>query len=373
MEVQPDRVDYLQRPEAKGVRTRLRKVVMKKIIYLVLLVGIIQFFAGQTQGQQMRDLFSRCNPSVVVIKTLEKKIPSVAQTGLVSLPGLGSGVVVSDDGKILTAAHVVQAADYVAVEFIDGKFVSAHVIASYPLADVAMLQMDSVPPGIVPAKLGDSDKMQVGDEIFVIGAPYGLSHTLTVGHVSGKHGSKEMVGGLSKLELFQTDAAINQGNSGGPMFNMNGEVVGLVSRILSRSGGFEGLGFAVTSNVARKLLFDSKAFWTGIDAYMLADEMARLFNLPQSAGLLVLRAAENSPASDLRLQAGTVRANIGSEELIVGGDIILEVAGVPVAEDWSMLSDMQAALGKLQPGEKYFVKVLRGGKVVELSAYVRGK
>src|ERR1044072_5366106 len=123
-----------------------------------------------------------------------------------------------------------------------------------------MLQMDSVPPGIMPAKLGDSDKMQVGDEIFVIGAPYGLSHTLTVGHVSAQHVAKEMVGGLSKLELFQTDTAINQGNSGGPMFNMNGEVVGLVSRILSRSGGFEGLGFAVTSNVVRKLLFCRKDF-----------------------------------------------------------------------------------------------------------------
>lgn len=233
---------------------------MRKIFYLFLLIGVIQGFIQPTNAQQLRELFSKSNPSVVVIKTLEKKIPSVSQAGLVSLPGLGSGVLISGDGKVLTAAHVVQAADYVSVEFTDGKRVSAHVIASYPPADVALLQLEATPAEAVPARLGDSDKMQVGDDIFVIGAPFGLSHSLTVGHVSGRHLSEESVGGLSKVELFQTDAAINQGNSGGPMFNMDGEVVGIVSRIVSRSGGFEGVGFAVTSNVAQKLLFDNKSF-----------------------------------------------------------------------------------------------------------------
>lgn len=346
---------------------------MKKITYLVLLVGIIQCLIQQTQGQQLRDLFGKANPSVVVIKTLEKKVSPNTRAGLVSLPGMGSGVLISNDGKILTAAHVVQAADFVSVEFVDGKRITAHVIASYPLADVAMLQLDSVPAGAVPAKLGDSDKMQVGDDVFIIGAPYGLSHSLTVGHLSGKHISKETIAGLSNIEVFQTDAAINQGNSGGPMFNMAGEVVGIVSRILSRSGGFEGLGFAITSNVARKLLFDSKSFWTGIDGYMLVGELAMIFNVPQAAGLLVMRAAENSPASDLGLLAGTVRADIGGEELIVGGDIILEVAGVPIVEDLSTMSEILAVLTKLQPGEKYSMKVLRWGKVVELTAYMRAK
>lgn len=344
---------------------------MKKIIYLFLLIGVIQGFVQQTKAQQLRELFSKSNPSVVVIKTLEKKISSVSQAGLVSLPGLGSGVLVSNDGKVLTAAHVVQAADYVSVEFKDGNRVLAHVIASYPLADVALLQLESTPSGAVPAMLGDSDKMQIGDDIFVIGAPYGLSHSLTVGHLSGRHFSDEAVGGVSKIELFQTDAAINQGNSGGPMFNMEGEVVGIVSRIVSRSGGFEGVGFAVTSNVARKLLFDNKSFWTGIDAYLLNDELARIFNLPQPAGLLVLRAAENSPASDLGVQAGNIRANIGGEELIIGGDIILEVAGIKVAGDGSSLAEMQKVLSKLQPGQKYSVKVLRCGQIIELSAYMR--
>jgi serine protease Do len=339
---------------------------------LLLLIVTAPLFAGQAQAQQLRETFTKANPSVVVIRTVERRVTPQAQ-GLMSLPGLGSGVVISTDGKILTAAHVVQAADQVAVEFADGKTERAHVVASYPRADIAIVQLDFPIPGLAPAKLGDSDAVQVGDDVFVIGAPYGLSHSLTVGHVSGKHLSKESIAGVSKVEVFQTDAAINQGNSGGPMFNMAGEVIGIVSQILSTSGGFQGVGFAVTSNVARKLLLNKKSFWTGIDGYLLTNELARIFNVPQSAGLLVMRAADNSPASDLRLMAGTIPTNIGGAELVVGGDIILEVAGIQIVEDWKTLDEMQTALGNLQTGEKFTLKVLRAGMVVELSAYVRAK
>ncbi|MBK8464217.1 MAG: trypsin-like peptidase domain-containing protein [Chloracidobacterium sp.] len=344
---------------------------MRKLIYSIVLAGIILGLIQHTHAQQLRDLFARSNPSVVEIKTLEKKVAGGTRTGLVSLPGLGSGVLISNDGKILTAAHVVQTADRVSVEFHDGKIVPARVVASYPVADVAMLQLETEWPAVTPARLGDSDDTGVGDDVFVIGAPYGLSHSLTVGHISGKHKSKETVAGLSNIEMFQTDAAINQGNSGGPMFNMAGEVIGIVSTILSRSGGFEGLGFAITSNVARKLLFDNKSFWTGIDAYLLVDEMAKIFNIPQAAGLLVMRAADNSPASDLGLQAGTVRVNIGGEELILGGDIILEVAGIPIVDGWNTRPEFRAVLSRLKPGEKYGIKVFRAGKTIELSAQVR--
>lgn len=346
---------------------------MKNLFFLILLTVTTNAIGQQPKALQMRELFSSTDPSVVVIRTIEKQIAPVAESGLVSLPGLGSGVVISSDGKLMTAAHVVQAANYVGVEFVDGERVSAHVIASYPLADVAMLQLDTLPSKLVPAKLGNSDKMQVGDDVFIIGAPYGLSHSLTVGHVSGKRNSNGAVGGLAKVELLQTDAAINQGNSGGPMFNMAGEVVGIVSQILTRSGGFEGLGFAVTINVARQLLFEKKSYWTGIDGYMLTDDLGRIFNVPQSAGLLVLRLADNSPAADLGLQGGTVRANIGGEELIVGGDIILEIAGIPIQADLSTAAAIEAELSKLEPGQPYTVKVLRLGKVIELKAYMRAR
>ena len=345
---------------------------MKNISISILFLAFIQCFIGPAQAQQLREMFSKTNPSVVVIRTVERRV-APQQQGLVSLPGLGSGVVISSDGKILTAAHVVQAADQVSVEFADGRKERAHVTASYPRADIAIVQLDFPPVGLVPAKLGDSDAVQVGDDVFIIGAPYGLSHSLTVGHISGKHTSKESIAGLAKVEMLQTDAAINQGNSGGPMFNMAGEVVGIVSQILSNSGGFQGVGFAVSSNVARTLLLNKKSFWTGIDGYLLTNDLARIFNVPQSAGLLVMRAADNSPASDLRLIAGTIPTNIGGADLVVGGDIILEVAGIPVVEEWKTLDQIQTALGNLQTGEKYSLKVLRAGAVVELSAYVRAK
>jgi len=150
---------------------------------------------------------------------------------MVSSAGLASGVLISDNGKVLTAAHVVQAVDKVFVEFADGQIVTARVISSATNADVALLQLDSVPQGVSPAKLGDSDQVEVGDEVLVVGAPYGLSLTLTVGHVSGREVSKSSLASLSAREVFLTDAAINRGNSGSPLFNRQGEVIGIVSNI----------------------------------------------------------------------------------------------------------------------------------------------
>src|SRR5262249_48596347 len=158
------------------------------------------------------------------------------------------------------AAHLVQSADKTLVEFANGEVVSAQVIGCSFSADVALLQLERSSVNYVAAKLGDSDSSDVGDEIFVVGAPYGISRTLTAGHVSGR---RELNKGSTNLpvEFLQTDAAINTGNSGSPLFNMKGEVIGIVSNIMSRSGGSEGLAFASTSNTARRLLLDQKTFW----------------------------------------------------------------------------------------------------------------
>jgi len=126
----------------------------------------------------------------VVVKTVEKNLLPAPQSVFVNSPGFGSGVLISADGKVLTAAHVVQAADKVEVEFIDGQVAPAKVISSVPNADVAMLKLDWVPYNAKPAKLGDSDTLQVGDDVFIIGAPYGISHSLSVGHVSARRKPK---------------------------------------------------------------------------------------------------------------------------------------------------------------------------------------
>jgi S1-C subfamily serine protease len=173
-----------------------------------------------------------------------------------------------------------------------------------------------------------------------------------------------MITGLSNAELFQTDAAINQGNSGGPMFNMRGEVIGIVSHMLSVSGGFDGLGFAVTSNAARELLLERDAFWGGLASYRLEGRLAQAFNVPQSHGWLVQVVAKGSPAQRLGLRGGNIPATIGDEQLLVGGDIILAVQGIPV--DGHDPIAIRKALVGLKAGDAIVVKVLRDGQVLKL-------
>jgi serine protease Do len=340
---------------------------MTNLLLPVLMFSVSTNVAAGAPAQTLRDAIRRVDPSVVVIKTVEKNILPAPLPMFVSTSSLGSGVLLSD-GRILTAAHVVQVADKIDVEFIDGQVAPAKVISSFPPADVAMLKLDWIPNNAVPAKLGDSDKMQVGDDVFIVGTPYDLGHSVSVGHVSGRRPATVSFGAI-KLELLQTDAAVNRGNSGGPMFNMAGEVVGVISYILSQSGGFEGLGFAVTSNVAQKLLGNAKGFWSGIDGMMLSDEWRRIFNIPQPAGFLVQRIADNSPAQRIGLIGGSYRATIAGSELLVGGDIILAVGGIPVTADGRNDLRIIDYVNSLGTGGTITMKVLRAGEVTELTTY----
>ncbi len=320
------------------------------------------------EAAPLGEVFKRVNKSVVIVLTEEKMLePDKGRGSRVAVQGLASGVLISPEGKVLTAAHVVQAAHRVAVEFISGDVINAKVVTSDPPADVALLQLERVPADAVVAKLGDSDQVQVADQIFVVGAPYGFSHSLTVGYISARRQPASGSEQLALAELFQTDAAINEGNSGGPMFNMNGEVVGIVSHILTQSGGFEGMGFAVTTNTARLLLLEQPAFWSGLQGYTLSAELAALLNVPQPGGVLVMQVAEGSPSARLGLRAGTTPAQIGEERLILGGDIIVEVMGIAMHADIKNYQRVRERLRQLKADEKITVKVLRGGRVVKLS------
>jgi S1-C subfamily serine protease len=276
---------------------------------------------------------------------------------------------VSADGKVLTAAHIVQTADEVTVEFLTGDAVRARVIASEPSADVSLLQLERVPDGVPPLALGDSNAVEVGDQIFIVGAPYGISHTLTVGHVSGRHRPNTIYSELATAEFLQTDAAINQGNSGGPMFNRAGEIVGIVSHIISKSGGAEGLGFVVTSNMARTLLLERRSFWSGVQGFVLRGHLAKIFNVPQSTGILVQRVAAGSPAERSGLRPGTLKATIDGQTFLVGGDIILSIGGIPAGEPGSR-ERVLALRRSLAPGSTYTIVVVREGRRVELTSRI---
>lgn len=321
------------------------------------------------RAEELRDTFRRVKSSVVVVRTTENQGAASLSGILFGSIGLGSGVLISEEGKLLTAAHVVQTADKVTVEFIGGAQVTARVVSSEPIADVALLQLESVPAGVEPARLGNSDKVEVGDEVFVVGAPYGLSHTLSAGHVSGWIVQDHGLGARLGCEFLQTDAAINSGNSGGPIFNMNGEIIGIASRILSHSGGFEGIGFAATTKAVRLLLLERKPFWSGMEGIIVRGDVAAAFNVPQQAGYLVQRVSQESPAWRMGIRPGTVRATIRGTELLIGGDIILSCNGIEVRNDAS-LESIYESIRKLEPGQTVVSKVLRAGQIIEVLSVV---
>lgn len=311
-------------------------------------------------------VFNRVDPSVVVIHTREQ-IVTEGSAGLTRTGrGLGSGVLISEDGKILTAAHVVQVTDRVAVEFKDGEKYPAKVISSSPQADVALLRLEKGPETMPVAKLGNSDNINIGDEVFVIGAPYGIEHTLTVGYLSGRRQEKVTGDHFEPIEFLQTDAAINKGNSGGPLFNRKGEVMGIVSHIKSTSGGSEGLGFATAINVAKGLLLEKKSIWTGLEFIPIEGEMALALNFPQTGGMLVQRVAKNSLGDYLGLKGGTIPSTIGGRHILLGGDVILTVNGTPFTGINDNSRKIQQNIIDLPYGSRIDVEVLRGGRNINL-------
>jgi len=338
---------------------RLTKLALVASVFLA-------SFHAAAHETDLKAHFERVHEAVVTIRTFEHAIIAKDGIGLVPMTDLGSGVLISGDGDVVTAAHLIEVADLVQVEFIDGSTITATVVAAEPAADLALLKLERVPEGIDPARLGDSDELDTGEQVFVIGAPYGLRHTLTVGYVSARHAPATLSGSLVLGEFIQTDAAINRGNSGGPMFNMQGDVVGIVSHIFSRSGQFEGVGFAVSSKTVEDLLLSRRSPWSGISFFGLSGVLAKVFNLPQETGVLVQRVASKSPGEKLGLRPGFLPAKIGDQELLLGGDIILEVDGFQVG-DPKTEEAIRDHLVSLEPGAEVAVTVFRQGQTLTLT------
>lgn len=328
-----------------------------KAIYISIFSFLLIFNA---QAQNLRDHYARLSKSVVKIIVEGQEIEKTTMQK-VSSQGIGSGVLISEDGLILTASHVIQTANSVKVQFLDGEVIPAKVISSAPFADVATIQLSWKPKNKVVAKVGNSDNTKVGDQIFMIGAPYGLDFSMSVGYISGRHKKKRFANGTQWIEFFQTDASINQGNSGGPMFNMKGEIVGIASFILSESGGFQGLGFAATSNVCTDLLLDERNAWSGMEGIYISDALAKALNVPQGGGLLVQKVATLSPIGVMGIQGGTIPIDIAGETILIGGDVILAVNGIPLINDVNF-EKMRVDLEQLEDGKSFTITVLRDGR-----------
>ena len=264
--------------------------------------------------------------------------------------GLGSGFILNSDGYIVTNHHVIDKADEVTVRLSDRRQFEAEVVGTDPQTDLALLRIEA--EGELPSvTLGDSDKMRVGEDVFAVGNPFGLGGTVTTGIVSAT-GRNIQAGPYA--DFIQTDAAINRGNSGGPLFNMDGEVIGVNSAIYSPTGGSVGVGFAVASNIVSQVIADLKddgsvsRGWLGVSIQDVTPEIAEAIDLDEPRGALVATVLDDGPS------AGKLEA----------GDVIVDFAGKPVRSS----RDLPKLVAQAQAGETVDVTTLRNGerKTVEV-------
>jgi serine protease Do len=336
---------------------------MKKLNTIIILVALCT--SATSFSQKLTDLYKRVSSSVVVINTLNYSPKNVeGEVEMVANASMGSGVLISEDGMIWTAAHVIQAAELVEVEFIDGDKYEAEVISSNPEADVALIKISSkfeLKQKHV-AKIGDSDKADIGEDVFVLGAPRGYRQSLSRGILSGRYEPENLSNDFIKIQFLQTDAAVNPGNSGGPMFNMKGEIIGIASRISTNSGGFEGIGFAMSSNVAQKLLMEEPTPWGGINSILITGDVVAALNVPQESGLLIISVSSKGPGSLIGLQGGYIPANINGTEILIGGDVILEIGGVRITDNNSLF-EIREKIKRTKLGKSIPISILRQGKI----------
>ncbi len=325
---------------------------------------LLLFSSTHLGAEDFSQLYEELSPSVVTIHT--RNFDSQSRT---FQNGLGSGVVIEKD-KIITAAHVVHTASRIKVKFKSGYTTDAEIISSITASDVALLRLTNPPEGIVVAQTTDSNAVRIGEPVFVIGAPFGIEQTLSVGHLSGRVNRGLMAGG-EPVDFLQTDTAINQGNSGGPMFNRDGKVIGIVSFILSKSGGFNGIGFAVSINGAEKSLMQASEFWAGFDGLLLTPELASAINVPQTSGLLVQHVVSGSMAQKAGLRGGQITATMAGTQVKLGGDVVLSIHGVACDEPHDFAA-IKSQIDSLPENEGFEVSVLRGGKVIALKVEGRG-
>ncbi len=332
---------------------------------ILLGTAVLLLMVSTVSAQKLSDIYKEVNSSVVVLEVISVAPENTGnKVELVAQASQGSGVLISKEGHIWTAAHVVQSAEEVQVEFLDGDIYEADVLSSNEQADVALVKIKGnfQLKNKNVAKIGDSDALLVGEDVFVLGAPHGFKQSLSKGVLSGRYLPENLSNDFISIEFLQTDAAINPGNSGGPMFNMKGEVVGIASRIYTESGGFEGIGFAMSSNVAHKLLMEDSGVWAGIESVLVSGVLAQALNVPQESGLLITSLSSKGAASELGLQGGYLPISYEGGVLLIGGDIILDIAEIPIKDNNSLFL-IRNKVAAAKKGDLIRMTVLRSGKI----------
>jgi len=286
----------------------------------------------------------------------------------VPVEGAGSGFVIDTKGYILTNNHVVEGAQSIEVVLGDQSRYPARVVGADPRNDVALVKIEPKSKPLVALPLGDSSTIQVGQKVLAIGNPFGFQSTLTTGVVSALGRTVQTSQTTFIDEAIQTDAAINRGNSGGPLINSRGEVIGINSAIYTPSGTTAGIGFAIPINTAKRiahdLITDGRVHqaYLGVDTLSIGGGLGEALDLPVQEGLLVQTVPRGGPAAQAGVHGGDRIAQLGMRRFYVGGDVIVAIDGQKVATQL----DVNLVLNRKRPGEGVMVTVYRGGKKMDI-------
>lgn len=304
-----------------------------------------------------------------IFKNVEGSVVSISVT-LPSGGAQGSGFVYDNKGDIVTNNHVVDGATSIDVTSLDGVTVPAKVVGKDAYADLAVIHVDTSSIQLKPLPLGDSDQLQVGDQILTIGNPFGLSGSMSEGIVSQLGRETQGTSGYMIIGLVQIDAVVDPGNSGGPLLNMKGEVVGVNTMILSQSGGFEGVGLSIPSNTVKRVA-DSliatgqyKHPYLGVQGTDVTPDISAAMNLSQAKGFLLMQVVSGGPADKAGLKGGTTQTTIGGQTATLGGDVIVGIDNTGVRK----LSDLSLYVERNKsPGDTVTLQIIRDGKQMSIS------
>jgi putative serine protease PepD len=305
---------------------------------------------AQTSGLSASQIYERANPSVVEITA--SGTSSAPFGGSEQQQALGSGFVYDAEGHIVTNEHVVDGADSVSVRFSNGSRYNARVVGTDPSTDLAVLKVDAPASVVRPLRLADSSDVVVGDYVLALGSPFGLEGTLTTGIVSALHRQIDAPNNFTINDAIQTDAAINHGNSGGPLLDDLGRVIGVNAQIESDSGGSDGVGFAIPSNtvqaIADKLIASGSVehAYLGVGIREVQD------------GVAIISVEPGTPADDAGLKPSTGTETVNGQQVPTGGDVIVAIDG----EQLTTSAELQSAIDAKQPGDTVTLTVERSGK-----------
>jgi S1-C subfamily serine protease len=285
----------------------------------------------------------------------------------------GSGIVLDDEGHVLTNNHVIEGATEVTVSLeSEGQMYPATVVGTEPNSDLALLKVQAPASQLHPLKLGNSSEMEVGDPVVAIGNPFDLQRTVTSGIVSALQREIAAPNGVTIDNVIQTDAAINPGNSGGPLINSAGEVIGINSQIETGGEGDDGnvgIGFSIPINTAKEEIAQLESGtadehgYLGVSAATITPELAKAFNLPVEEGVLVQQVEEGGPAAEAGIQGASTAATVEGQEFGLGGDIITAVNGEAIASTEDLIEKIEDG----HPGETVELSVIQEEKTATVS------